>query len=331
MAHDVFISYATRDKHEADAICAGLEQRKIRCWIAPRDITASSPYGNEIVQAIEGCRVCVVVVSAGANESRYVMREVELAVHYARPIVPFKVESVPLAGNLKFFLNSIHWLDAITPPVEQHIELLGRVVERLLAGQEWEKERGVQPPEERGKSALWGLVGSLAFLVALPIVAGLVFRLAPFWPSRMGVVLFTVLVNAVVAAWVFVGWRSEALVKLRPRLAAISTAAGVFLLFYLILTAAFVWDAPTPDEPDVGGFLLRPPIAKLLAEDPAETVQHLFDGFENRPFAIWVPWTVVVTRVALVATWLGCFGCLSAVTTILALWVATKATRPPAT
>ena len=34
MAHDVFISYSTKDKVIADAICANLENRGIRCWIA---------------------------------------------------------------------------------------------------------------------------------------------------------------------------------------------------------------------------------------------------------------------------------------------------------
>ena len=38
MAHDVFISYPAEDKITADAVCATLEAKEIRCWIAPRDI-----------------------------------------------------------------------------------------------------------------------------------------------------------------------------------------------------------------------------------------------------------------------------------------------------
>lgn len=34
MAHNVFISYSSKDKTIADAVCAGLEMEKIRCWIA---------------------------------------------------------------------------------------------------------------------------------------------------------------------------------------------------------------------------------------------------------------------------------------------------------
>jgi len=38
MAHDVFISYSSKDKTVANAVCATVENRKVRCWIAPRDI-----------------------------------------------------------------------------------------------------------------------------------------------------------------------------------------------------------------------------------------------------------------------------------------------------
>ncbi|WP_179468215.1 TIR domain-containing protein [Mycolicibacterium vinylchloridicum] len=38
MAHDVFISHSSLDEPAADAVCAELEARGIRCWTAPRDI-----------------------------------------------------------------------------------------------------------------------------------------------------------------------------------------------------------------------------------------------------------------------------------------------------
>ncbi len=40
---DVFISYSSDDKLIADAICAELESRRIRCWIAPRDALPGIP------------------------------------------------------------------------------------------------------------------------------------------------------------------------------------------------------------------------------------------------------------------------------------------------
>ena len=35
MAHDVFISYSSKDKPIADGITANLEAAGLRCWIAP--------------------------------------------------------------------------------------------------------------------------------------------------------------------------------------------------------------------------------------------------------------------------------------------------------
>ena len=49
MAHDVFISYSTKDKPTADAACAALEAKGIRCWIAPRDILPGSDWGEAII------------------------------------------------------------------------------------------------------------------------------------------------------------------------------------------------------------------------------------------------------------------------------------------
>jgi hypothetical protein len=46
MAHDVFISYSSKDKPTADAACAILESKGIRCWIAPRDILPSADWAR---------------------------------------------------------------------------------------------------------------------------------------------------------------------------------------------------------------------------------------------------------------------------------------------
>ncbi|MBV8226902.1 MAG: toll/interleukin-1 receptor domain-containing protein [Verrucomicrobia bacterium] len=46
MSHDVFISHSSADKRAADAACALLETRGIKCWIAPRDIRPGSDWGE---------------------------------------------------------------------------------------------------------------------------------------------------------------------------------------------------------------------------------------------------------------------------------------------
>src|SRR5208282_411906 len=122
MAHDVFISHSARDKPFADAVCAKLESRRIRCWIAPRDIQPGMEWGSALLEAIDGARVMLLVFSSHANGSPQISREVERAVSKGLVVVPVRIEDIKPTGNLEYFLGTPHWLDAITPPFERHLE-----------------------------------------------------------------------------------------------------------------------------------------------------------------------------------------------------------------
>jgi hypothetical protein len=136
MAHDVFISYSARDKSIADAVCATLEARKIRCWIAPRDVLPGTPYGEALIDGLNRSRVVVLVFSASSNESSQVMREVERAVTKGIPIIPLRIENVIPSKSLEYFVSSSHWLDALTPPLERHLQKLADSVQILLGSSE---------------------------------------------------------------------------------------------------------------------------------------------------------------------------------------------------
>jgi adenylate cyclase len=132
MAHDVFVSYSAADRAPALSVVEGLESRGIRCWVAPRDIPAGSEYGEEIVGAIKGCRILVLIFSAQANSSPHVRREVERAVSARRAILPFRVEDITPTGAMEYALGNTHWLDAFTRPLDPHIAALASTAERML-------------------------------------------------------------------------------------------------------------------------------------------------------------------------------------------------------
>jgi hypothetical protein len=132
MAHDVFISYSSEDKPTADAICSTLEAEGIRCWIAPRDIMAGSPYGGSIVEAINKSRAFILVFSSNSNKSNHVMSEVERAFSQEITIIPFRIEDVQPSEDTALYLSAPHWLDALTPPLESHLSRLAETVKRLL-------------------------------------------------------------------------------------------------------------------------------------------------------------------------------------------------------
>jgi hypothetical protein len=130
--HDVFISYAQKDKPIADAVCARMESRNIRCWIAPRDINPGKNFPEAIIEGIEEGKVLVVIFSSAANTSPHVTRELTHAVNKGRIIIPFRIEDVPPSKSMEYLIGVPHWLDAVTPPMEQHIDRLIETVEHII-------------------------------------------------------------------------------------------------------------------------------------------------------------------------------------------------------
>lgn len=133
MAHDVFISYSSKDKIAAEAVCAGLEAAGIRAWMAPRDIVPGMNWGGSIVKAIADCRAFVLIFSGHANGSTQVTREVERAVGKGKPVVLFRLEIVLPSADLEYFISAPHWHDATTPPLDGHVRSLGEQLRLLLA------------------------------------------------------------------------------------------------------------------------------------------------------------------------------------------------------
>lgn len=164
MSFDVFISYASKDKIVADAVCARLEAAGIRCWIAPRDIVAGTSYGEAIIDAIHGAKVMVLVFSSSANASGHIPKEVERAVSSGVAILPFRIEDVAPGKSLDYFIGSVHWLDAMTPPMEKHLDDLAATVHKLIPAKGSEPTPGGASAASLDGTVMWqrGVPGSSA-------------------------------------------------------------------------------------------------------------------------------------------------------------------------
>lgn len=112
MEHEVFISYSSKNKAAANAICHILENSDIKCWMAPRDIPAGSEYGDLIDNAIKTSKVVVVVFSQTAAESQWVKGELNIAFEEQKIIIPYRIDQTPFYGQNRVILNHKHWIDA---------------------------------------------------------------------------------------------------------------------------------------------------------------------------------------------------------------------------
>jgi len=132
MAHDVFLSYSSKDKAAAEAACRALEAARVKVWMTPRDILPGSGWAQSINRAIAEARALVLLLSVNANGSSHVEREVELAAGKGLTIVTARLEDVQPNEALQYFVGPLHWFDAFPEPHGPHFERLATNVKLLL-------------------------------------------------------------------------------------------------------------------------------------------------------------------------------------------------------
>ena len=90
---DVFISYSSKDTKSREEICGKLEAAGIKCWYAPRDIRPGEEWADAITNALQRCKVFLLIFTENANDSSQVLREVGLAADFKKTIIPFNTHA----------------------------------------------------------------------------------------------------------------------------------------------------------------------------------------------------------------------------------------------
>jgi hypothetical protein len=184
MPYDVFISHSSKDRLTANAVCNRLESAGIRCWMAPRDIIPGEGWSAAIMRGIDASKVMVLIFSENANTSAHVRREVAHACDHEVTVIPMRIRDVIPKEGLKYYLDELHWLDALNPPLASHLETLTTRVKNILAGEQNTEaqtllEKSIAPPSpaKRPLFSSWkfGIIAGAVALVVL--MAGIIFWL----------------------------------------------------------------------------------------------------------------------------------------------------------
>ena len=118
MAFDVFISYSSKEKNIAQALCAMIEKTGISCWIAPRNVVPGAHWAASIAQAVRNARLLVLLFSENSGISVQVAREVALADTHRLAILPIKIDNAMPDNVLAYYLSVCHWLDISSKRIE---------------------------------------------------------------------------------------------------------------------------------------------------------------------------------------------------------------------
>ncbi len=128
----IFISYSSKDKAIATALCAHLEKAQLKCWIAPRDIAPGKDYAASIIEAINHSAIMILVFSQHSNDSDHVRNEVERAFNKRIEIIPFRISDTMPSAAMEYFLSLKHWLDAFEKKPVLYFNEVQKICERLL-------------------------------------------------------------------------------------------------------------------------------------------------------------------------------------------------------
>lgn len=124
-----FISFSTKDRIFADKILNELENKyKIKCFICYRDLFGGISYAEQLEEAIKNSSCIILLHSINSDASEHVKREIEIAAKHNKIIVPCKLDSTVLEGELSYVLDRLHWLDLS----ELNDNLIGQLAQSVL-------------------------------------------------------------------------------------------------------------------------------------------------------------------------------------------------------
>lgn len=108
----VFISHSSANQDKAEELLKKLESASISCWFAPRDIPPGAVYSSEIPKAIGECTYFVLLLSNEAQNSPFVMLELDQAIKRRKEILPMALEQMDQNESTNFLINAKQAVDA---------------------------------------------------------------------------------------------------------------------------------------------------------------------------------------------------------------------------
>jgi hypothetical protein len=135
MAHDVFVSYHSDSSRAiADRVVQEMERSGVICWYAPRNV--QEKYVLDIMDAIQGCSIFVVLLNKAASESEFVLDEIAEAKQSKKKIIVLQLTEEQFSKESSLYLKRHHWVKV----GKSLDEAIGELVDRALLNLGREKE-----------------------------------------------------------------------------------------------------------------------------------------------------------------------------------------------
>ena len=109
--HNVFVSYSRKDSSRVQIIVNELQIKGYEIWIDKDGIESGDAFKRVIVNAIKKADVFLFFSSIDANKSSWTIKEVDVAVHLKKEIVPVKLDDSEYDDSILFDLAGLDFID----------------------------------------------------------------------------------------------------------------------------------------------------------------------------------------------------------------------------
>ena len=200
MSTEVFISYASEDRERILDLVERLRGAGVSVWIDQMGIEGATMWSQEIVEAIDGCKVLILAISQRSTESENVVKELALASERRKKILPVCLDSSGIPKSMEYQLAGIQRVEYVEGEEEQGLLAMIRSLGKLgvtvsnEASEEAAKAPGFVshghshhggPGLAKRESAVWlKVVAGVAVLAVLGLAGALFMDGSP--PSEPG-------------------------------------------------------------------------------------------------------------------------------------------------
>ena len=131
MPEEVFISYGSADRGRIQDLVSRLRQAGVTVWIDEAGIEGAAMWSEEIVGAINHCKVLILAISSNSTKSKNVVRELALASEEEKTILPVFIEPTEIPESMKYQLAGIQRVEYFAGNEEEAIGSVLRALSRL--------------------------------------------------------------------------------------------------------------------------------------------------------------------------------------------------------
>ncbi|HET9136105.1 MAG TPA: TIR domain-containing protein [Candidatus Kapabacteria bacterium] len=104
---DIFISYSSKDREKAEELSQVLASAGLSVWIDKQGIGAATSWTREIAEALDACRVFVLLLSNNSLASKNVIKELSLAAEAEKHIIPIELEPITIPTTFRYHLAGL--------------------------------------------------------------------------------------------------------------------------------------------------------------------------------------------------------------------------------